>query len=243
MLAAAAPTHLRAQAGPPGTPTIITRHRVSGAMPTYLGERAGAAPSRNAPSMSSPDDRAGRHRDHDAVDRASSDSEFIDASTAHRAGAVAAENRYSASPVVRTALSLLDGTCRFPGCGRRADRCELDHTKAWSEGGRTTPANLAHLCSRHHHLKHEGGWKVLASRDGTRTLTWLSPRGSTYITTPESHSFSNPPLPHGVTADLPHADEMRAPTDSAGFPTLSASGASRHPTRSGYTGRDEPPPF
>jgi hypothetical protein len=101
-----------------------------------------------------------------------------------------AADRYSASPVMRTVLALLDETCRFPGCGRRADRCELDHTHAWSEGGRTTPDNLAHLCSRHHHLKHEGGWHVTPSRDGTRTLHWTSPRGATYTTTPDLHSLT-----------------------------------------------------
>lgn len=101
-----------------------------------------------------------------------------------------AEHRYSASPVVRTVLTLLDETCRFPGCGRRADRCELDHTHAWSEGGRTTPDNLAHLCSRHHHLKHEGGWHVTPSHDGTRALHWTSPRGAAYTTTPELHSLT-----------------------------------------------------
>jgi hypothetical protein len=102
-----------------------------------------------------------------------------------------AENRYSASPIVRTALALLDETCRFPGCGRRADRCELDHTHPWSEGGRTTPANLAHLCSRHHHLKHEGGWKLAPSGDSTRALTWTSPRGATYTTTPDNDSLGS----------------------------------------------------
>lgn len=100
------------------------------------------------------------------------------------------ENRYSASPALRTVLALLDETCRFPGCGRRADRCELDHTHAWSEGGRTTADNLAHLCSRHHHLKHEGGWHVSPSRDGARTLTWTSPRGAVYVTRPESQNLT-----------------------------------------------------
>jgi hypothetical protein len=118
--------------------------------------------------------------------------------TAPRTTSTPPENRYSASPVMRTALALLDETCRFPGCGRRAGRCELDHTRAWAEGGRTTPANLAHLCSRHHHLKHEGGWKATASRDGTRTLHWTSPRGATYTTTPENRALTgdapDPPL-------------------------------------------------
>ncbi|SDZ09971.1 HNH endonuclease signature motif containing protein, partial [Herbiconiux ginsengi] len=94
-------------------------------------------------------------------------------------------DRYTPSPILRTALTMLDETCRFPGCGRRANRCELDHTKPWADGGTTTPDNLAHLCSRHHHLKHQSGWKVTQDRHGRRHLTWTSPRGATYTTTPD----------------------------------------------------------
>jgi hypothetical protein len=118
--------------------------------------------------------------------------------------------RYSASPIVRTALALLDETCRFPGCGRRANRCELDHTRAWSEGGATTPDNLAHLCSRHHHLKHEGGWKVSPSRDGTRSLTWTSPRGVRYTSVPPC-VFPSAQSPGDIHPTQPPGDIDPAP--------------------------------
>jgi hypothetical protein len=89
---------------------------------------------------------------------------------------------YVAPALLRTALMVADETCRFPNCSRRAGRCELDHTCDWALGGETTADNLAHLCSRHHHLKHDGGWTVAAGRG--RRLSWTSPSGGEYSTAP-----------------------------------------------------------
>ncbi|MGD8195688.1 DUF222 domain-containing protein [Herbiconiux sp. P18] len=113
--------------------------------------------------------------------------------------------RYRAPAELRLALIAADETCRFPGCGRRASRSELDHTVAWADGGATSASNLAHLCSSHHHLKHAVAWTVraapepgLRSPDSSgghppstayhpaRTLEWRSPRGATYLTSPAS---------------------------------------------------------
>jgi hypothetical protein len=59
-----------------------------------------------------------------------------------------------------------------------ATRTEVDHVIAWADGGTTDPDNLHTLCERHHHLKHEAGWSVRRSTDGT--TTWISPTGRTY---------------------------------------------------------------
>lgn len=84
---------------------------------------------------------------------------------------------YTVPAGLRAALQARDRTCRFPGCTRTAARCDLDHTTAWADGGRTTAANLAHLCRAHHLLKHQTGWRVLQTSEGT--LTWTSPTGRT----------------------------------------------------------------
>jgi hypothetical protein len=77
-----------------------------------------------------------------------------------------------------------DGTCRFPGCARRASRCQIDHAIAWVDGGPTDVANLGALCTRHHQLKTHGGWRITASHtDGS--CTWRSPMGRTYHREPE----------------------------------------------------------
>ncbi|WP_281350892.1 HNH endonuclease signature motif containing protein [Agromyces agglutinans] len=76
-----------------------------------------------------------------------------------------------------------DGQCRFPGCSRRAERADLDHTTAWEHGGRTDAANLAALCRHHHRLKHESGWRVEHEAGGV--MRWTSPAGHVLRTLPE----------------------------------------------------------
>lgn len=76
-----------------------------------------------------------------------------------------------------------DGCCRFPGCSRRADRADLDHTTAWQHGGQTSAANLAALCRHHHRLKHESGWRVEQQPGGV--MRWTSPAGHVLRTLPE----------------------------------------------------------
>jgi len=84
---------------------------------------------------------------------------------------------YTVPAALRAYLQARDGTCRFPGCTRPAPRCDVDHTLAWAGGGRTTADNLAHLCRRHHVMKHETRWQSRQEPDGT--LVWTSPTGRT----------------------------------------------------------------
>ncbi len=72
-------------------------------------------------------------------------------------------------------LALRDVTCRHPGCGRPAKRCDIDHTIDWQKGGVTSARNLAHLSRRHHTLKHRTRWTVEQTPDGT--IRWTSPTG------------------------------------------------------------------
>ena len=73
-------------------------------------------------------------------------------------------------------LAVRDHHCTFPGCGRRARDCDLDHTTAWADGGTTSAANLAHLCRHHHRLKHNSKWCVeQTAEDGVQ---WMSPTGA-----------------------------------------------------------------
>ena len=79
-------------------------------------------------------------------------------------------------------LQVRDGTCRFPGCNRRAARCEIDHSVDWQDEGCTAFDNLAHLCALHHHLKHETSWSVRHHAGGV--LEWTSPAGRTHVSHP-----------------------------------------------------------
>jgi hypothetical protein len=47
-----------------------------------------------------------------------------------------------------------DGRCLWPGCG--LDRCQIDPSVAWADGGETTAANAGPLCPRHNRWKTRG---------------------------------------------------------------------------------------
>jgi hypothetical protein len=66
-----------------------------------------------------------------------------------------------------------DGTCRFPGCGRRIR--QRHHIRHWTKQGPTDACNLVGLCWAHHHLVHEGGWTIEGTPDAE--LTFISPHG------------------------------------------------------------------
>ncbi len=91
--------------------------------------------------------------------------------------------KYRPTKQMRAYLALRDGTCRFEGCNRQARQCEVDHTRAWEHGGSTDCDNLAHLCPKHHRLKHETTWQ--ATQRGGGRVEWTSPDGRTYLTEPE----------------------------------------------------------
>ncbi len=99
-------------------------------------------------------------------------------------GAVLAVDRYRPSEDLRRHLRSRDLHCRFPGCRMSLDRCDIDHTRDAQFDGPTDSANLAHLCRRHHTLKHHTPWQVTQS--GAGELTWRSPTGKVYTDRPTS---------------------------------------------------------
>ncbi len=62
-------------------------------------------------------------------------------------------------PALRRALRSRDAGCRFPGCTHERF-LHAHHIRHWAKGGPTTLENLVQLCSYHHRLVHEGGFRV-----------------------------------------------------------------------------------
>ena len=93
-------------------------------------------------------------------------------------GTVLAIDRYRPSDQLKRVLRVRDEHCRFPGCRTPARRCDIDHTTAREHDGPTEIGNLAHLCRRHHTLKHHSAWRVRQTPDGV--LHWTSPTGRVY---------------------------------------------------------------
>ncbi|MDN8550072.1 DUF222 domain-containing protein, partial [Microbacterium sp. NM3R9] len=93
-------------------------------------------------------------------------------------GTVLECDTYQPTAAMRRLLRARDRHCRFPGCRQPAIRCEIDHTHAASDGGPTCVGNLAHLCKRHHDVKHHTRWRVRQLTGGL--LVWTSPTGRVY---------------------------------------------------------------
>src|SRR5215207_1903558 len=86
------------------------------------------------------------------------------------------------SPAMWASLVLRDRHCRAPGCDRRPQMCEAHHVTPWQDGGATSQHNLVLLCSRHHHVFHQPGWKLKLTT-GAR-LEVIDPRGRHHTTDP-----------------------------------------------------------
>ena len=59
----------------------------------------------------------------------------------------------------RRALRATHRTCAAPDCPVRFGDCDIHHLTEWRDGGATDLVNLIPLCSKHHHLIHEGRWR------------------------------------------------------------------------------------
>ena len=70
----------------------------------------------------------------------------------------------SIPPAIRRALRLRDRGCAFPGC-THTRFLHAHHLRHWLHGGETRLENLIMLCSFHHHLVHEGGWRITVGAD------------------------------------------------------------------------------
>ena len=95
------------------------------------------------------------------------------------------------SPALRRALRSRDEGCRFPGCthGRFMHAHHIHH---WARGGATTLENLVQLCSYHHRLVHEGGFKVESVGQGA--VRFRRPDGRVVASGPESGRVRGPGL-------------------------------------------------
>jgi hypothetical protein len=86
------------------------------------------------------------------------------------------------SPSMMRQLRFRDRGCRFPGCGSSAF-ANAHHIVWWSRGGSTDLENLLLVCSFHHRLVHEHGWRVERAADGR--VRWFRADGSRYRGGPE----------------------------------------------------------
>ena len=96
-------------------------------------------------------------------------------------------------PALRRALKSRDPMCRFPGCGQRRF-LHAHHVDHWTHGGRTDLANLVQLCSHHHRLLHEGGYRIERGAHGA--LRFRRPDGRLVPTAPARQVGQREELEH-----------------------------------------------
>ncbi|WP_049822501.1 HNH endonuclease signature motif containing protein [Arthrobacter sp. H41] len=72
---------------------------------------------------------------------------------------------------MRRGLVARDKGCAYPDCSIPATWCEAHHIVPWAKGGTTSITDGVLLCSRHHHVIHEGNW-IVESRQG---IPWFKP--------------------------------------------------------------------
>ncbi len=88
---------------------------------------------------------------------------------------------------LRRAVAHRDRGCRYPGCDRAPNRCEVHHVIPWWNGGHTNLTNCILLCAFHHHVVHRQGW--------TNTFN-----GITYtVTNADGHQIPDPAAPLRLT--------------------------------------------
>lgn len=100
----------------------------------------------------------------------------------------------------RQALRLRDGGCVFPGCHVPFERCQIHHLTPYELDGPTLLVNLVPLCHHHHHLVHEGRWRLWRTTDGQLHLvkpdrTYVPVVGHGHHPRPEQPPGTGPPPP------------------------------------------------
>jgi hypothetical protein len=112
---------------------------------------------------------------------------------------------YPATQALRRHLNVRDRRCRYFGCTRPAEYCDIDHLNPHPKGA-TCECNTEPLCGHHHRLKHETGWRVRFSDNPDHppgTLIWTSPIG---------HEFHDYPDP--LDPAFPEPDPTPPPTNN-----------------------------
>jgi hypothetical protein len=97
------------------------------------------------------------------------------------------DRRRFASPALARHVRLRDRTCRQPGCGRPAERCQIDHTVRYGDGGVTALDNTSALCGKHNLMRERSGWDSRQPIPGM--LVFRTPANRVHVTTPEPYEL------------------------------------------------------
>jgi hypothetical protein len=122
---------------------------------------------------------------------------------------VGRKSRIIPKAIARAVRARDNNCCTFPGChNKRFLHCH--HVEHWSSGGETALDNLMLLCTKHHTLVHEGGFRI--EKDYRDDWFFVRPDG---IAVPEvgyvSRPYDNPPAGGLLSVAEDRASELWPP--------------------------------
>ena len=127
--------------------------------------------------------------------------------------AIGRKSRIVPSAIARAVRARDRNRCRFPGCSHTRF-LDCHHVEHWSNGGETAIDNLLLLCTRHHTLVHEGGFRI--DRDYRDDWCFVRPDGiavpaAGYHHREFSAPVNNPPAGGMLTGMERRVSEPAAP--------------------------------
>jgi hypothetical protein len=138
---------------------------------------------------------------------------------------------YAFTGALREFIQCRDMRCRFPGCNRRAEYADIDHTLPHGDGGPTHPSNGKLLCREHHLAKtfYTGpdGWTD--EQLPTGEVIWTAPTGHQYLTEPSTWLIF--PDWNPETATLPPPPKRKTRRTTTPGPTMPTRKRSRQQDR------------
>ena len=112
---------------------------------------------------------------------------------------------YRPGRVLDLAVTVRDGTSRFPRSNASAVGADFDHTIRYP-AGETSYRNGGKLTRRDHRVKHAPGWTVTQPEPGH--FVWTTPTGHTYTVGPADRQAGTWPAPWQLDPDPPDLDEL-----------------------------------
>ncbi|HXU00053.1 MAG TPA: DUF222 domain-containing protein [Polyangia bacterium] len=132
--------------------------------------------------------------------RVSCDSALVAVTTGVDGRVLDVGRKTRAVPVaIRRALWSRDRGCRFPMCSNRRF-FHAHHVEHWAHGGPTSLDNLVLLCSFHHRLLHEGGFKMSLAANGA--ARFFTSRDREIAIVPDVPPAATAPPPAVVDTDI-----------------------------------------
>ncbi|WP_284302217.1 HNH endonuclease signature motif containing protein [Mobilicoccus caccae] len=109
---------------------------------------------------------------------------------------------YEVPARLRRQVIARDQVSRVPGSTRPAGACDMDHDIDYADGGTTSEENISPKHRRGHNHKTRHTWHCDREPHPDGAITWTTPTGRRYTTTPWDYRDPDPPDPDELLENL-----------------------------------------